>query len=388
MSNVWIVAAKRTPQGKFMGSLAKLSAVDLGVAAGQAALGGGGGGRGPAPADIDQVIVGNVLGAGSGMNVARQISVRLGVPECVPAFTVNMMCASGMQAVTLAAQAIRAGDAKVVLCGGTESMSRAPYLLDRARTGYKLGDGVLIDSLLRDGLVCSFSNDHMGLTAERVAERYSIGRAEQDAFAAESQRRHAVAVAAGRFADEITPTEGLDHDEHARADTTAEKLASLKPAFRPDGTVTAGNASGINDGAAMLVVCDGEVARGRGWRPLAALAGWSAVGCEPDLMGLGPIHAARRLCGQTGCPPEGYDAVELNEAFAAQSLACLRDLKLDPARVNADGGAIAVGHPIGASGARILVHLAHQIARGEAGRGLAALCVGGGMGAAAALERA
>src|SRR5688572_28795273 len=252
---VWIVAAKRTPQGKFMGTLAKQSAVDLAVAAGAATLGA------VKPDDFDQVIVGNVLGAGSGMNVARQVAVRLALPTCVPPFTVNMMCASGMQAVTLAAQAILAGPAKVVLCGGTESMSRAPYLLDRARSGYKLGDGVLIDSLLRDGLVDAFSHEHMGLTAERLAERYSIGRPEQDAFAAESQRRYAAAATARRFADEIVPVAGLDHDEHARADATADKLATLKPAFRGEGTVTPGNASGINDGAAMLIVCDAATAR-------------------------------------------------------------------------------------------------------------------------------
>jgi acetyl-CoA C-acetyltransferase len=384
VKDIWIVAARRTPQGRFMGSLAKRSAAELGVAAARAALGDGG----IAGEQVDQVIVGNVLGAGGGMNVARQIGVKLGLPVSVPAFTVNMMCASGMQAVALAAQAILAGQANVVLCGGAESMSRAPYLLDRARGGYKLGDGVLVDSLLRDGLVDAFSGEHMALTAERLAERYAIGRAEQDAFAAESQRRHAAATAAGRFADEITPVDGLDHDEHARADTTAEKLATLKPAFRADGTVTAGNASGINDGAAMLVVCDSQTARTRGWRPLAALTGSAAVGCEPELMGLGPVHATRRLCERIGSSPDAFDAVELNEAFAAQSLACVRELKLDPARVNADGGAIAIGHPIGASGARLLVHLAHRIARGEVKRGLATLCVGGGMGAAVALAPA
>jgi acetyl-CoA C-acetyltransferase len=390
MTDVWIVAARRTPQGRFMGSLSKLSAVELGETAGRAALGGRGSGHaGPAvsPEHVDQVVVGNVLGAGSGMNVARQIAVRLGLPVSVPAFTVNMMCASGMQAVALAAQAIAAGQAEVVLCGGTESMSRAPYLLERARGGYKLGDGVLVDSLQRDGLVDAFSGEHMGLTAERLAERYGIGRAEQDAFAAESQRRHAAATAAGRFADEIAPAHGLDHDEHARADATADKLAALKPAFRPDGTVTAGNASGINDGAAMLVVCDARAARRHGWEPLAAVVGSTVVGCEPELMGLGPVHATRRLCDRTGLPPDAFDAVELNEAFAAQALACLRELKLDAARVNPDGGAIAVGHPLAARGAPRHVPLAHRIARGEVTRGLATLCVGGGMGAAVALGR-
>jgi acetyl-CoA C-acetyltransferase len=266
-------------------------------------------------------------------------------------------------------------------------MSRAPYLLDRARTGYKYGDGVLIDSLARDGLTDAFSNESMASTAERVAGRYGIGRAAQDAFAADSQKKHAAAATAGRFADEIVPIAGLDYDEHARADTTVEKLATLKPVVNAGGTVTAGNASGLNDGAALLVVCDRKTAVERGWRPLAAVTATAAVGCEPEVMGLGPIYATRRLCERLSCSTSDFDAVEINEAFAAQSIACIRDLKLDPSRVNRNGGAIAAGHPIGASGARIIAHLAHQIARGESTRGLATLCVGGGMGAAVAIER-
>ena len=380
MNRVCIIAARRTPQGRFLGTLAKLSAVELAVAAGRAALGG------IDAAAVDSVIVGNVLGAGLGMNVARQIGVGLGLPVAVPAFTVNAMCASGMQAVILAMQAVRAGDARCVLCGGTESMSNAPYLLDRARGGYKLGDGVLIDSLLRDGLTDPFGNGHMGLTAERLAERFNITRADQDAYAAQSQQRYGAAHAAGQFADEIVPVDGLDHDEHARPDTTAEKLGKLLPAFKRDGTVTAGNASGVNDGAAMLVVCDEQFAQERGHRPLAFLSGGALVGCDPAEMGLGPVHASRRLCDTLKTTPRNFDVVELNEAFAAQAAACITTMELDRDRVNRHGGAIAIGHPIGASGARIVTHLAHIVAAGPQRTALATLCVGGGMGAAVALN--
>ncbi len=380
MSEVWIVAAKRCAQGKFLGALAGYSAVDLAVEVGKVLL---------ETIDlqaIDQVIIGNVLAAGSGMNVARQVGVKLGLPIHVPAFTVNMMCASGMQAVMLAAQAIRSGDAKVVLCGGTESMSRAPYLLDRARTGLKFGDGVVVDTILRDGLVDPFSNEPMGLTAERLAERYAITRAAQDEFAATSQSNYARAAATGRFAAEVVAIGGLDRDEHARADTTAAKLSTLKPAFKPGGTVTAGNASGVNDGAALLVVCDRDTAIARNWKPLARITAQAAVGCEPELMGLGPVHAIRKLCQSQSCSVDAFDAVEINEAFAAQSIACIRELKLDPTRVNSEGGAIAIGHPIGASGARLLVHLAHRLASGTSKLALASLCVGGGMGTAMTLR--
>jgi acetyl-CoA C-acetyltransferase len=370
---IWITSAKRTPQGRFLGSLVKHSAVDLAVAAGRAAL------AGLDPERIDQVIVGNVLGAGLGMNVARQVGVKLGLPVRVPAFTVNMMCASGMQAVRLAAQAIMAGEARIVLCGGTESMSNAPHLLPRSRTGYKLGDAVMVDSLLRDGLVDAFSGDHMGLTAERLAKSHSISREDQDRFAAASQQRWKTAHDAGRFAKELVPLDGLAEDEHPRSDTTAEKLSTLKPTFQKDGSVTAGNASGLNDGAAMLVVCDEAAGREAGLEPLMLIEKTAAVGCEPDLMGLGPVHATRAL----GIAPDGFDAVEINEAFAAQALACIRELRLDENKVNADGGAIALGHPIGASGARLLVHLAHQ----SHPRSLATLCVGGGMGCAVALRK-
>lgn len=370
---IWIVAAKRTPQGRFLGGLAKFSAVELGVAAAKAVL------AGIDPAAVDSVIVGNVLGAGLGMNVARQIGIGAGLPVATPAFSVNMMCASGMQAVILAAQAIRSGDAGLILCGGTESMSNAPHLLARARTGYKLGDGVLIDSLLRDGLTDAFNNEHMGQTAERLAERYRISREAQDQFAARSQQRYAAAEAAGHFQAELVPVGKLTADEHPRPDTTPETLGTLKPAFGAAGTVTAGNSSGINDGAAMLLVCSEARGRELGLTPLATIAASASVGCEPELMGLGPVHATRRLSQD----PREFDRIELNEAFAAQALACIAELELDEATVNAQGGAIALGHPIGASGARLLVHLAHQRPR----RGLATLCVGGGMGCAVVVER-
>jgi acetyl-CoA C-acetyltransferase len=290
-----------------------------------------------------------------------------------------MMCASGMQAVVLAAQAIEAGSARVALCGGTESMSNAPYLLERARSGYKFGDGVLVDSMLRDGLTDAFSHEHMGLTAERVAEKFGISREAQDRFAARSQQRWFEANKAGRFAEEIVPVDNLEKDEHPRPETTAEALAGLKPVFNPKGTVTAGNASGVNDGAAMLVVCDEARGRELGLSPLAVITGSASVGCEPSLMGMGPVYATRCVSKNPG----EFDVVELNEAFAAQSLACVQELGLDEARVNPDGGAIALGHPIGATGARLLVHLAHR----RATKGLATLCVGGGMGCAVVVER-
>jgi acetyl-CoA C-acetyltransferase len=380
MTRVCIVAAKRTPQGRFLGALSPRSALDLGVAAGRAALEGIGADR------IDQTIVGNVLGAGLGMNVARQVSLALGVPVERPAFTVNMMCASGLQAVILATQAIAMGQAEVVLCGGTESMSNAPYLLPRARSGYRLGDGTLVDCLLRDGLVDTSSGQHMAATAERLAEHYRIDRAAQDAFALRSQQNTHRAYVEGRYQDELVPVDKLERDEHPRPETTLAQLASLRPSFQNAGTVTAGNASGINDGAAMLVVCAEAAATRNGWSVLATIGPHAAVGCDPQWMGLGPVHATRRLCQQSELRLSEFDTIELNEAFAAQALACLQELSLDPERVNPDGGAIALGHPIGATGARLVVHLAHRLARGRTKRALATLCVGGGMGLALVLE--
>jgi len=380
MTQICIVAAKRTPQGRFMGALAKHSALELALAAGKACL------EQISPDDIDLVIIGNVLAAGQGMNIARQVGIKLGVPIETPAFTVNMMCASGMHAVVLAAQAIRLGQAKVVLCGGTESMSNAPYLLDRARNGYKLGDGILIDCLLRDGLVDSIINEHMGLTAERIAQQYQITRVQQDEWALISHRNYAAAQSAGKFDQERIALDDLGQDEHPRPDTSMEKLASLKPAFTSNGTVTAGNASGINDAAALLIVCDLATAETHRWKPLATIHSWASVGCDPAMMGLGPVYATKKLCRQQQLNINDFDTIEINEAFAAQTIACARQLKIPPERLNPDGGAIALGHPVGTSGARLLTHLAHRISRGQTSRALAMLCVGGGMGQAVILE--
>jgi len=380
MKQVVIVGAKRTPQGRFQGGLAGLSAIDLACTASEAALNPTG------AAAVDHVIVGNVLGAGLGMNVARQVGVRTGVPLSASAFTVNMMCASGLQAVMLAADAIRSGTAEVVLCGGTESMSNAPHVLAGGRGPSKPGDRVLVDTLLRDGLVDAFSHEHMGVTAERLAREDGLDRAAQDAFALQSQRAYAAAHAAGRFAAEIVPAGGLTDDEHPRPDTVAADLGRLKPSFAADGTVTAGNSSGINDGAAMLVVTSADRAVREGWPMLAVIEAGATVGCDPQMMGLGPVHATRRLCSATGGRVEDFDLVEVNEAFAAQALACIARLGLVADRVNCCGGAIALGHPLGATGARLVVHLAHALARAGTGRGLATLCVGGGMGAALALS--
>ena len=381
MKRICIVAAKRTPHGRFLGSLAKLSALDLSLAAGKASL------MTISPERIGQVILGNVLAAGQGMNLARQVGVHLNIPLDRPAYTVNMMCASGMQAIILAAQAIQLGQASTILCGGSESMSNAPYLLDRARRGYKLGDGVLIDSLLKDGLVDSFDNQHMGLTAERIADRYNISRREQDEFSVRSQQQYDQAHQQDKFSDELAALEELERDEHPRPETTIEKLSTLAPAFNKAGTVTAGNASGINDGAAFCVLCDEATAQKYGWQPLAAITDFTTIGCDPKVMGLGPIYAIRQLCEKRSCNVNDFDTVEINEAFAAQTLGCIKELHIDPMRLNPDGGAIALGHPIAASGTRLIVHLAHRIARGETRKGLATICVGGGMGAATILEK-
>ena len=380
MERIYIVSAGRTAVGRFLGSLSKLSAADLAVAASEVVL------ENISPELIDEVIVGNVISAGLGMNVARQVGVRVGVPIERHAYSVNMMCASGMQAVALAGRAIRAGEAKVVLCGGTESMSNGPYLLDRARSGYKLGDGALIDAVLRDGLVDSFDNKHMGFTAERIAEKYGISRVEQDEFALSSQMKCMAAQEKGVFDDEVIKLDELDKDEHPRSDTTLDKLASLRPAFKKDGSVTAGNASGINDGAAMLVVCDEKSLEKNGWEPLAAIREWTSVGCDPKMMGLGPIHATEKLCEMEGLGIDDFYTIELNEAFAAQAISYIKEFGVDEDKINPNGGAIAIGHPIGCTGGRLLVHLAHRIKREESKLALATLCVGGGMGSAMVLE--
>jgi len=341
-------------------------------------------------------VMGCVLQAGNGMNVARQAALKAGLPVEVPGETVNRVCGSGMQAVVHAVEAIRVGYVDTMVAGGTESMSNAPYLLKGARWGYRMGNAETIDSMLHEGLTCAMGACHMGITAEEVASRYNVSRADQDAFAAESQRRAARAIADGRFKEEIVPVavpqrKGdplmVDTDEYPRADTTVEKLAGLKPAFKRDGSVTAGNASGINDGAAALVVTTGKKAKALGRTPLARILAYVSTGVDPKIMGMGPVPAVRKVLERAGLTIDAIDLFELNEAFAAQSLAVTRELRLDTAKVNVNGGAIALGHPIGASGARIVATLLHELARRDGRYGLATLCLGGGGSVAAAFER-
>lgn len=384
MTRVAIVAARRTPFGRFGGGLADRSPVELASAAGEAAL------EGLDRSAIDLVILGNVLAAGHGMNLARQVSVGLGLPIETPAYSINMMCGSGLHAAALGVQAIRAGEARVALVGGVDSMSQAALLVRRPPKGQPPTLDAVTDSLQRDGLVDSFSHRPMGATVEDLARELQISRNQQDAFAARSQERFAAAQIAGRFTEELVPVAGLSADEHPRPDVTTEALGQLRPLFAADGTITAGNSSGVNDGAAVLVLAELEWAQARSWPVLAEWRDSVAVGCDPQRMGLGPVHALGRLLDRAGHSWGVIDTLEINEAFAAQTLACLRrlDLRPDDARLafNPDGGAIAVGHPLAASGARLLVHLAWRVARGESRRAAAALCVGGGMGVAALLE--
>ncbi len=380
---IYLVDARRSPVGRLGGGLKSFAAADLSLQVGEAVVT-------PAlkPA-IDHVILGQVLQAGSGMNVARQAGLRLGLPHATPAFTVNMVCASGLKAVVLAADGIAKGEASLVLAGGVESMSCAPHYAMDLRWGKKLGDGTLVDAILADGLTDPVLKLGMGETAERIAGLLKISREEQDRFALASHQRATANRAA--FQREIVPVktrEGeVTADEHPRADTTLEKLAQLKPAFRPDGTVTAGNASGINDGAALVLVASEASAKRHGLEPRARIVAATAVGCDPAMMGLGPVGAIRKLCDETGWKLDGVDAVEINEAFAAQTLGCAKELRLDPAKLNRRGGAIALGHPIGCSGARVLVTLLHILEDLRLRRGIASLCVGGGMGIAMAIER-
>jgi acetyl-CoA C-acetyltransferase len=386
-----IVAAVRTPIGRFGGVFKDLPAWRLGASAIAGALGR----VGLEPAAVEDVIMGNVLQAGQGMNPARRASMTAGLPDSVPAVTVNMVCGSGLRAVVMAAQAIALGEAQIVVAGGMESMSQAPYLLTGARFGYRLGHGMLVDSLLADGLTDAFHDCHMGITAENIAREYGIGREEQDRYAVESQRRAALAWETGAFTDEIIPVEVpgrqgselVTRDEHPRPETTLEGLLRLRPAFDPAGTVTAGNASGINDGAAALVVMAEERARALGLEPLARIRSWAWAGVPPRVMGLGPIPALRQALARAELRIEDLDLYEVNEAFAVQVLAVQRELGLDPQRLNIYGGAIALGHPIGASGARILVTLVHALRRTGGRYGAAALCIGGGMGIAVIVER-
>lgn len=391
MATPVIVAAVRTPIGRFGGVFKDLPAWQLGASAIAGALSR----AGLEPAAVEDVIMGNVLQAGQGMNPARRASMTAGLPDSVPAVTVNMVCGSGLRAVVMAAQAIALGEAQIVVAGGMENMSQAPYLLTGARFGYRLGHGTLVDSLLAEGLTDAFHDCHMGITAENIAREYGIGREEQDRYAVESQRRAALAWETGAFADEIIPVEVpgrqgpelVARDEHPRPETTLEGLLRLRPAFDPAGTVTAGNASGINDGAAALVIMAEERAQALGLEPLARIRSWAWAGVPPRVMGLGPIPALRRALARAELTVEDLDLYEVNEAFAVQVLAVQRELGLDPQRLNIHGGAIALGHPIGASGARILVTLVHALRRAGGRYGAAALCIGGGMGIAMIVER-
>ncbi len=389
---VVILSACRTPIGAFGGALKDLTAVDLGQIVIREAIAR----AGVTPADVGDVVMGCVLQGGAGMNVARQAALKAGVPVEVPGETVNRVCGSGLQAVVHAVEAIRVGYVDTMVAGGTESMSNAPYLLKGARWGYRMGNAEAVDEMLLDGLTCAMGGCHMGITAEEVASRYHVSRADQDAFAAESQRRAAEAIAEGRFKDEIVPVAvpqkkgeplRFDTDEYPRAGTTADKLAALKPAFKRDGTVTAGNASGINDGAAATVIATAKKARSVGTKPLARILSYVSTGVDPAIMGIGPVPAVRKVLDRAGLKVSDVDLFELNEAFAAQSVAVVRELGIDAARVNVNGGAIALGHPIGASGARVLTTLAYALRARGLRYGVASLCIGGGMGIAMAIER-
>ncbi|HBL27502.1 MAG TPA: acetyl-CoA C-acetyltransferase [Acidobacteria bacterium] len=389
--DIVLAAPVRTPIGKFMGVLSPLTAADLGTAAAAAALQR----SGLDPARVDQVIFGHGRQAGGGPNTARQIGFRAGVPVDRPALTVNQACASGLQAILCAARTIRLGEAEVILAGGTESMSNTPYFLPRARTGYRLGHAEIVDGMYKDGFDDPLSGLVMGETAEELAEETGIGRDASDAWALGSQNRSERARARGRFAAEIAPLQvpgkkgpvEVARDEHPRDGVTLESLTKLAPVFRPGGRVTAGNASGITDGAAALVVASRRAARDLGLPIAARLVDWQVVGVEPRIMGIGPVPAVQKLLARTGLEIQDIEEVELNEAFACQVVACLQGLGLDGERVNPDGGAISLGHPIGATGARILVTLLHGMAERGRTRGLATLCVSGGMGIAALVER-
>ncbi len=392
MTTACIVAALRTPIGSFGGSLAALPAHELGAVVLRAVLQK----AGLKPEAVDEVILGQVITAGCGQNPARQAAIAAGLPVSVPAITVNKVCGSGLKAVALAAQAIRAGDAEIVLAGGQESMSSAPHLLPRSRQGQRMGGWELVDAMLNDGLIEASNGKHMGQIVEGLSQQYGIAREPQDQFAASSQQRAESAMKAGRFKDEIVPVSipqkkgaalVVDTDEYPRAGTTAEKLAALKPAFNKDGTVTAGNASGINDGAAALLVVSEAKVKSLGLPVLARIKSYASAAVEPTQFGIGPIPASQRCLEKAGWKASELDLVEANEAFALQSLCVLKDLGLDPAKVNVNGGAIALGHPIGASGARVLVTLLHEMQRRDAKKGLATLCIGGGQGIALAVER-
>ncbi|MNM93852.1 MULTISPECIES: acetyl-CoA C-acetyltransferase [Clostridium] len=392
MREVVIVSAVRTALGTFGGSLKDVSAADLGAIVVKEAVKR----AGINPENVDEVVLGNVIQAGLGQNVARQSAVKAGLPLEVPAMTINKVCGSGLRAVALAAQMIKAGDADVVVAGGMENMSQAPYLLKSSRWGQRMGDGKMVDSMINDALWDAFNDYHMGVTAENIGEQWGLTRDELDAFSAASQQKAEEAIKSGRFKDEIVPVvipqrkgepKVFDTDEFPRFGTTKESLGKLRPAFKKDGIVTAGNASGINDGAAAIIVMSADKAKELGIKPLAKILSYGSKGLDPSIMGYGPFHATKKALEGTGLTVSDLDLIESNEAFAAQSLAVAKDLEFDMSKVNVNGGAIALGHPVGASGARILVTLLHEMEKRDAKKGLATLCIGGGLGTALIVER-
>ncbi|MDC4250441.1 acetyl-CoA C-acetyltransferase [Clostridium perfringens] len=392
MREVVIASAVRTALGSFGGSLKDVPAVELGALVIKEALNK----AGVKPECVDEVLMGNVIQAGLGQNPARQAAVKAGLPVEIPSMTINKVCGSGLRCVALAAQMIKAGDADVIVAGGMENMSQGPYVLRTARFGQRMGDGKMVDAMVNDALTDAFNGYHMGITAENIAEQWGLTREMQDEFAANSQMKAEAAIKAGKFKDEIVPVvipqrKGdpivFDTDEFPRFGTTAEKLAKLRPAFKKDGTVTAGNASGINDGAAALVVMSAEKAKELGVTPICKIVSYGSKGLDPSIMGYGPFYATKKALEGTGLTVADLDLIEANEAFAAQSLAVAKDLEFDMSKVNVNGGAIALGHPVGASGARILVTLLHEMMKRDAKRGLATLCIGGGMGTALIVER-
>ena len=392
MKEVVIVSAKRTAVGMFGGAFKDVSPVELGQIAVRGALA-------DANLDanlVDEVILGNVLGAGQGQNVARQVSIQAGIPETVPAFTINKVCGSGLKSVVLAAQSIMAGDNEIVVAGGTENMSMAPYILPSQRWGQRMGHGQVVDTMLKDGLTDAFSDIHMGVTAENIAEKFEISREDQDQLAADSQNKAEAAVNAGKFDDEIEPVSVpqrrgepvvVDKDEYPRAGVTVDGLSKLRPAFKKDGTVTAATSSGINDGAAAIILMSKEKADEMGLEPLATIRSYASAGVDPKIMGTGPIPATQKALEKAGLSIDDMDLIEANEAFSAQALCVVRGLEANMDKVNVNGGAIAIGHPIGASGARILVTLLHEMKRRGSKRGLATLCIGGGQGISMIIER-
>src|ERR1700677_1553753 len=391
MNDVVITAALRSAVGKFNGSLAKVAAADLGAQLIKALLAR----SGVQAEQISEVILGQVLTAGVGQNPARQALIRAGLPDRIPGMTIGKVCGSGLKATHLAAQAIKCGDAEIVIAGGQESMSTSPHVLQGSRDGFRMGDAKLIDSMISDGLWDVFNNYHMGTTAENIAKKYEISRREQDEFAAASQQKAEAAQKAGRFKAEIAPVEIItkkgtalfDADEYIRPGTTVQALGELKPAFGKDGTVTAGNASGLNDGAAAVMMMSARKADELGLEPLARIKAYSSAGVDPKIMGMGPVPASQLCLKKAGWTHQELDLLEINEAFAAQAIGVNREMGWDTSKINVNGGAIAIGHPIGASGARILVTLLHEMIRRDAKKGLASLCIGGGMGVALAIER-